>query len=159
MAHVRAVSLNGQRHEGIFARRRPAVVRLGRVRVQARALHVLGGAGGAGDDGNWAVTRVREASLSPGPAGDVTSGEGVRFGRAGLVLLTVLCRGGDLVGVRSVFQVSVFALVVAVLVAVAVICSERNWGIRGVIFIAFIEEGKLHNSQSVLFSADVELPH
>lgn len=119
VAHVRAVSLNGQRHEGIFARRRPALVRLGR--VQAGALHVLAGPGGAGDDGDWAVPRVREASLSPGPAGDVTSGEGVRFGRAGLVLFAILRGGGDLVGVRSVLQMSVFAVVVAVLVAVAVI--------------------------------------
>lgn len=123
VAHVRAVSLYSQRHETVFAQR-PALVRFGR--VQARALHVLRRPGGAGDNGDGAVSRVCVALFSPGPAvavpaGDVTAGERVALGRARLVLLAVLRGGGDLVGVRAILEVSVFALVVAVLVAVAII--------------------------------------
>lgn len=53
VANVRAVSLNRQRHETVLAYR-PALVRLGL--VQARALQVFSGAGGAGDDGDGALS-------------------------------------------------------------------------------------------------------
>lgn len=52
VANVRAVSLDRQRHETVFAYR-PALVRFGR--VHARALQVFSGTGGAGDDSDGAL--------------------------------------------------------------------------------------------------------
>lgn len=126
VAHVRTLSLYSQRHETVFAYR-PALVRFGL--VQARALQVFSRAGGAGDDGDGALSRVCLTFLSPGaavavPAGSVTVVKGVPLSWARLVILPVLRGRGNLAGVRAVFDVSVFALVVAVLVAVAEICQS-----------------------------------
>lgn len=128
VAYVRTVSLNSQRHETVFGDR-PALVRFGL--VQTRALQVFSGAGGAGDDGDGALSRVRLTLLSPRtavavPAASVTVTKGVPLSRARLVILPVLRGRGDLAGVRAVFRVSVFALVVAVLVAVAEICRSEK---------------------------------
>lgn len=146
VAYVRALRLDRQRHEAVLAER-PALVRLGR--VQAGALEVLSGAGGAGDDGDGALPRVGLAFLSPGaalaaPAGRVAVPEGVALGRARLVLLAVLRRRGDLAGVRPVLGVSVLALVVAVLVAVAEVCQGRRGGqsVSGLFFCTLINYEK-----------------
>lgn len=125
VAYVRAaVSLHSQRHETVFANR-PALIRFGL--LQARALQLLSRARSAGDERNGALPRVRLAFLSPGAAvpavpapaaASVTVTEGMPFSRAGPVLLAVLCGRGNLAGVRAVFEVSIFAFIVAVLVAV-----------------------------------------
>ena len=52
VANVRAVSLNRQRHETVFADG-PALVRLGL--VQVRTLQLFSGTGGAGDDSDGAL--------------------------------------------------------------------------------------------------------
>lgn len=122
VAHVHVVSLHGQRQEAVLAYRPATFVRLGL--VQVRALHVVSGARGAGDDGDGALPRVRLAFLSPRaavahPPGRVIGAEGVALNGARLVVLPVPRGGGDLAGVRTVLVVSIFALVVAVLVAVA----------------------------------------
>lgn len=122
VAYVRALSLNSQRHETVFADR-PALVRFGL--LQTRALQVFSRAGGAGDDGDGALPGVRLAFLSPGaPAARVSGTKRVPLRRARFVILPVLSGRGDLAGVRAIFDVSIFALVVAVLVAVAEICQK-----------------------------------
>lgn len=89
---VRAVSLNSQRHETVFAYR-PALVRFGL--VQARALEVFSRAGGAGDDGDGALSRVCLTFLSPGsavarPAGRFSVTKGMSLSWAPIVILPIL---------------------------------------------------------------------
>lgn len=127
VAYVRAVSLHGQRHETVLAHR-PALVCFGLL-LQARALELFSRASGAGDDGDGALSRVCLAFLSPraavaDPAGRITVIEGMPFSRARLMIFPVLRSRGNLAGVRTVFDVSIFAFIVAVLVAVAEICSK-----------------------------------
>lgn len=128
VAHVAAVRLNAQRHEAVLGYR-PALVRFGRRVLQTRALQVFRGARGAGDDGDGTLPRVGlaflslVAALADSAARVTTAAEGMRLHRAGFVVLPVLCGRGDLAGVRTVFGESVFALVVAVLVAIAEICK------------------------------------
>lgn len=128
VAYVRAVSLNSQRHETLFAYW-PALVRFGL--VQARALEVFSRARGTGDDGDRALSRVCLTFLSPWaavavPAGSVTVAKGVPLSWARLVILPVLRSRGNLAGVRAIFYVPIFALIVAVLVAVAEICQSSR---------------------------------
>lgn len=114
---VRTVRLHSQRHEAVLVDGPALAVRFGQqlLLLQARALELFPGAGGAGDDGDGALSGVRLAFLSPaGPGSESLSGTRV-------LLLAVLSGGGDLAGVRHVLDV--FALVVAVLVAVAEICQ------------------------------------
>lgn len=128
VADVRAVSLNRQRHETVFADR-PALVRLGL--VQAGALQLFSGPGGAGDDSDGALPGIRPAFFSPGtavavPAASVTVWERVALSWARLVLLPVLRRRGNLARVRAVFEVSIFAFIIAVLIAVTIICQIKS---------------------------------
>lgn len=129
VAQVRAVRLHSQRHEALFVYW-PALVRFGL--VQVGALQVFPRARGAGDDRDGALPWVCRGFLSSraaftNPAGRVGC-EGIPplLHRAGLVVLPVFGSCGDLAGVRSVFIVSIFALVVAVFVTVAEICRGKR---------------------------------
>lgn len=127
VAHVRAVRLNSQRQEAVLAYRPATFVRLGLV----RALQVFSRARGAGDDGDGTLPRVCLALLRSGaavahPTARVIAAEGMALRWAGLVVLPVPCGGGDLAGVWPIFVVSIFALVIAVLVAVTEIYEEEE---------------------------------
>lgn len=126
VAHVRAVSLNSQRHEAVFAYR-PTFVCFGL--VQTWTLEFFPRTRGAGDDGDGTLPRVRLTFLSS-PACGVAATEGMSLSRAGLVILSVPRGGGDLTGVRTVFMVAILALIVTVLLAVTEICGRMSRMLR-----------------------------
>lgn len=126
VAYVRSVCLNSQRHEAVL--QRPALVCFDLVLVGAFKL--LRRARGAGDDCDGALSRVRLAFLSPGAAiprfsAGITVVEEAALGGTRLVFPAVLRGRGNLTGVGTVFEVSIFALVVAVLVAVTEIYEKH----------------------------------
>lgn len=86
--------------------------------------------------------------FSPGTTVSVpvlTVTAGVTLGWAPLVILSILCCRRNLTGVRTVFEVFILALIIAVLVAVTIICQSESDKVSAPIVCHFVAVGIRNN--------------